>query len=293
MLMATTTSRKTITPWVMIFPVLMMLALLVIAPILTMLVYSFFTNIAPAQDAMTLTAENWREVVTDSYFVGGLWKTVRISAIVAVLSALLGYPVAYFIATNQFKQKWILIVALMAPFWVSYIIRTFSWIAILGENGAINYILMAAGLITTPLEMLYTEGAVIIGILHFVLPYMILNVYVVLDGLDTSLVPAARSLGCNSWQAFREVTLPLSAPGLSVGLFLSFVLSAGSYVTPAILGSARDFMYGNLIYDAIMVELNWPLGAALSMLLLALFAVTSLGFVRFIGAGSLQKGFAR
>ena len=122
------------------------------------------------------------------------------------------------------------------PFWISFTIRTFSWIHILGEQGVINVTLLQLGLIDEPMPMLYTEGAVIMGLVHFLLPYMILNVYVSLEGIDRNLISAARSLGCTSAQAFREVTLPLSLPGLVAGLLLCFVLAAGSYVTPQMLG---------------------------------------------------------
>ena len=154
------------------------------------------------------------------------------------------------------------------PFWISFTIRTFSWIHILGEQGLINVVLLRAGVINEPMPMLYTEGAVIMGLLHFLLPYMILNVYVSLESIDRTLISAARSMGCTSAQAFREVTLPLSLPGLGAGLLLCFVLAAGSYVTPQLLGGSRDALFGNLIYDTIMSQLNWPMGATLSIVLL-------------------------
>ncbi len=124
------------------------------------------------------------------------------------------------------------------------------------------------GIISDPLPMLYNEGSVILGMIHFLLPYMILNIYVSLEGIDRNLLSAARTLGCTAFQSFREVTLPLSLPGLGAGSLLCFVLAAGSYVTPAILGNPRDYFFGNLIYDATMTELNWPMGATLSMVLL-------------------------
>ena len=123
--------------------------------------------------------------------------------------------------------------------------------------------------------MLYTEGAVIMGMIHFLLPYMILNIYVSLEGIDRNLISAARTLGCTAWQAFREVTLPLSLPGLGAGLLLCFVLAAGSYVTPQILGGPRDCLFGNLIFDTIMTELNWPMGATLSIVLLVLLGAVA------------------
>jgi spermidine/putrescine transport system permease protein len=126
---------------------------------------------------------------------------------------------------------------------------------------------------------------------HFLLPFMILNIYVSLDGIDPNLVDAARSLGCTGWQAFREVTLPLSLPGLAAGSLLCFVLGAGTYITPMILGGPRDAMFANLVFEAIITQLNWPLGSALSLVLLVILGSVVLVYNRFVGIGQLAKSF--
>ncbi len=182
---------------------------------------------------------------------------------------------------------------LILPFWISYIIRTMSWINILGSSGALNSILMGLGLISEPLRLLYNEATVILGLVHFLLPFMILNVFVSLEGIDTSLEDAATSLGATRLQAFREVTLPLSVPGLAAGSLLCFVLAAGTYITPLILGGPRDAMFANLVYEAIITQLNWPLGSALSLLLLAVLSLVVLVYNRFIGMGQIARGIAR
>jgi spermidine/putrescine transport system permease protein len=188
---------------------------------------------------------------------------------------------------TSFRHKWLLLLLLIVPFWISFTIRTFSWIHILGEQGAINVTLMSLGIIDSPIQMLYTEGAVIMGMIHFLLPYMILNVYVSLEGIDRDLLSAARTLGCTSAQAFREVTLPLSLPGLCAGLLLCFVLAAGSYVTPQILGGNRDALFGNLIYDTIMEQLNWPMGSTLSIVLFVLLGIVSAIYSRYMGLSTI------
>jgi spermidine/putrescine transport system permease protein len=152
---------------------------------------------------------------------------------------------------------------------------------------------MGLGLISEPIPMLYTEGSVIMGMIHFLLPYMVLNIYVSLDGIDRNLISAARSLGCTNWQAFKEVTLPLSLPGLGAGLLLSFVLAAGSYVTPQILGGRKDSLFGNLIFDTIMKELNWPMGTTLSVVLLVLLGIVSIIYSRYMGLSTITKGLSR
>jgi len=280
-------------PWFLLGPTLIALTVLMVLPICIMFLFSFYEFVSAGIDRDVYTLANWREFFTDSYYHHFLWKTVRVAAITAILCGIMGYPPAYFIAMTRFKHKWLLLLLLIVPFWISFTIRTFSWIHILGEQGAINVTLIYLGIIGQPLRMLYTEGSVIMGMIHFLLPYMILNVYVSLEGIDRNLISAARTLGCTNFQAFREVTLPLSLPGLMAGLLLCFVLAAGSYVTPEILGSGRDALFGNLIYDTIMGQLNWPLGATLSVVLLVMLGAVAAIYSRYMGLSRIFKGLSR
>lgn len=280
-------------PWILLAPTLAALVLLMLVPIGIMLVYTFYKFQTAGVETPDFNLGNWHEFFSDPYYHGFLWKTARISVITALLCAVMGYPPAYFIAMTRFRHKWLLLLLLIVPFWISFTIRTFSWVHILGEQGIINATLMGLGIISEPLPMLYTEGSVIMGMIHFLLPYMILNVYVSLEGIDRNLISAARSLGCTNWQAFKEVTLPLSLPGLGAGLLLSFVLAAGSYVTPQILGGRRDSLFGNLIFDTIMKELNWPMGTTLSIVLLFLLGIVSVIYSRYMGLSTITKGLSR
>lgn len=277
-------------PWLLLAPSLITLFLLMVLPICIMVAYSFYEFVTAGVENHTFTWANWHEFFTDSFYHLFLWKTVRVAAITALLCALLGYPPAYFIAMTSFKHKWLLLLLLIVPFWISFTIRTFSWIHILGEQGVINVLLLKLGIIHEPLRLLYTEGAVIMGMIHFLLPYMILNVYVSIEGIDRNLISAARTLGCTASQAFREVVLPLSLPGLMAGLLLCFVLAAGSYVTPDILGSTRDALFGNVIFDTIMGQLNWPMGSTLSIVLLVLLGVVAGIYSRYMGLSRVFKG---
>ncbi len=279
-------------PWLLLSPALLTLLLLMILPIIIMLVFSFYEFVTAGVERKVYTTANWREFLTDSFYHMFLWKTVRVAAITAMLCALLGYPPAYFIAMTRYKHKWMLLLLLIVPFWISFTIRTFSWIHILGEQGIINVLLLKSGIISEPLRLLYTEGAVIMGMIHFLLPYMILNVYVSIEGIDRNLISAARTLGCTAWQAFREVVLPLSLPGLMAGLLLCFVLAAGSYVTPEILGSTRDALFGNVIFDTIMGQLNWPMGSTLSLVLLVLLGIVAAIYSRYMGLSRVFKGLS-
>jgi len=269
-------------PWYLLSPALLAISLLVFIPMWFILIYWMYINIDIGIDEVAFQFSNWLEFFTDGYYHNAILKPFCLALIVTVLAAVLGYIPAYFIANTKFNQKWLLLLLLILPFWVSFIIRTLSWIHIMGNTGAVNGVLLWLGVIDKPLSMMFNEFTVIVGFIHVFLPYLILHIFVSLEGIDKNLEPAARTLGCTPWQAFREVTLPLSVPGLSAGCLLVFVLTAGSYVTPLILGGPNDFLYGNLIYDAMISEVNWPMGATLSFALLVL-----LGFVVVISAASL------
>ena len=277
--------------WQLLAPALITLFFLLVIPMLIIFVYSFYLFVDVGVDKPAFQFGNWIEFFTDGYYHGAIWTTLRIAVTATVVCAVIGYIPAYYIATTTFRHKWLLMLLLILPFWVSFIIRTFSWIHVLGNQGFINATLLSIGIIDEPIKMLYTEGAVIMGMIHFLLPYMVLNIYVSLEGIDRNLVSAARTLGATSWQAFREVTLPLSLPGLAAGSLLCFVLSAGTFVTPQILGGPRDFMFGNLIFDALMDELNWPMGATLSCVMLIMLGSIVLIYNRIMGLSQVYKSF--
>lgn len=279
--------------WYLLAPSVALVCAFVILPIIIMAVYTFHEFVAPGVESVDFTLANWQEFFSDSYYHSFLFKTVRVASTTAIICAVMGYIPAYFIWMTSFRHKWILLLLLIVPFWIPFTIRTFSWIHILGEQGAVNVALISLGLIDEPIQMLYTEASVIIGMIHFLLPYMILNIYVSIEAVDRDLIAAARTLGCTSAQAFREVTLPLSLPGLCAGLLLCFVLAAGSYITPQILGGTRDALFGNLIYDTIMDELNWPLGATLAVTLLVLLGIVSAIYSRYMSLSTIFKGLSR
>lgn len=278
-------------PWLLLSPSLVFITVLVVIPMAFILVYSFYENVDLAVDVPSFQFGNWRELFTDGYYHDAIWKTLRLSLIVTVLAAVLGYIPAYVIAMTRYRHKWLLLLMLILPFWISFIIRTLSWIHIFGNRGALNGLMNLLGLGDLPFQIMYTEFTVIVGFIHVFLPYMILNIYVSLEGIDENLEPAARTLGATPWQAFREVTLPLSLPGLAAGSLLVFVLTGGSYVTPLILGGPRDFLFGNLVYDAVVTELNWPMGATLSFTLLFLLGSVVILYSRLMGMNQLAKAF--
>ena len=291
--MATTVeAREARQPWILLSPALTAILFLLVIPIIFIIVYSFWLRTATGAEQVGFYLDNWKEALTDRFYIDILFGTLRIAAITTIVCALLGYPAAYFIARSRTRFKTLLLLMLVLPFWISYIIRTMSWINILGVSGAFNTALLSLGIISEPIQMLYNEATVILGLVHFLLPFMVLNVYVSLDGIDESLESAARSLGCTSWRAFLEVTLPLSLPGLAAGGLLCFVLGAGTYITPMVLGGPRDAMFANLVFEAIIVQLNWPLGSALSLVLLVVLGTLVAVYNRYIGMGQIAKSFS-
>ena len=285
----TVEAREARQPWILLSPALLAVTLLLFVPLAFIVVYSFWLRTATGADVAGFHLDNWNEALTDPFYRDILLNTLKIAAITTIVCAIAGYPAAYFIARSK-GNKGLLLLLLMLPFWVSYIIRTMSWINILGVSGAVNSFLIWTGIIDEPIQMLYNEATVILGLVHFLLPFMVLNVFVSVDGIDTNLEAAASSLGATKAQTFLEVTLPLSLPGLAAGGLLCFVLAAGTYITPLVLGGPRDAMFANLVFEAIITQLNWPLGSALSLLLLAVLGALVLTYNHYLGIGQLMKG---
>lgn len=283
-------ARKAWKPWLLLAPSLLLLMAIMVVPMAIMAGYTFFRYVDIGVDEPVLGLRNWVAFLTDPYYHYAIWKTARVALITTVACVVVGYVPAYVIATTRYKHRWLLMLLLLLPFWISFVIRTMSWIHVLGAHGAINSFLIWAGVIDKPLEMLYTEGAVIMGLVHFLLPFTILNIFVSIESSDRSLVAVARTLGATPVGAFLEVTLPLSMPGVATGALLAFVLSAGSYVTPIILGGPDDFMFGNLIFGTIMTELNWPMGSTLAIALVLILGALVVIYNRYFGLDRLTRG---
>ncbi|WP_306030294.1 ABC transporter permease [Stappia sp. MMSF_3263] len=278
-------------PWILLSPALATVAFLLVVPVLFIIVYSFWLRTATGAELPGFHLDNWQLVFGDPFYRDILLGTLRIAAITTLFCALLGYVPAYVIAMSTTRHKTLLLLLLILPFWISYIIRTMSWINILGSSGALNTVLVGLGIVPEPVQMLYNEATVILGLVHFLLPFMVLNVYVSLDAIDRNLLDASRSLGASSLQTFREVTLPLSLPGLAAGGLLCFVLAAGTYITPLVLGGPRQAMFANLVFEAVITQLNWPLGSALSIVLLVVLGAVVMVYNRLVGLGQIARSF--
>jgi spermidine/putrescine transport system permease protein len=196
---------------------------------------------------------------------------------------LIGFPFAYFLATRTSKFKTLLFLLVIVPFWTSLLIRTYSWVLILNEGGPLSRFLQNVGVIDGPLDILYTQGAVLIGVVYDYLPLMVFPLYVAIERMDRSLIEASRDLGSGRWATFRRVTLPLTLPGILTGCLLTFIPMMGEYVVPTILGGAKTFLVGSLVSNEILTAIDWPFGAAVSMGLIAVMLVVIFVYLRVLG----------
>jgi len=216
--------------------------------------------------------------LTDSFYLNILKTTISIALKSTIILLLLGYPTAYFLARTKSKLKNTMMIIILFPFLVSAVVRSYGWMVILGNKGLLNQFLLAIGLIETPLKIMYTSNAVIIGLVHLLLPYMILSITGVIQGIDKNLEYAAASLGCNPLKAFFKVLLPLSIPGIISGCTLVFTLSMTAYVTPRLLGGANFRMMSTMVFQEVNVNFNWGLASAISYILMAVILLFLLMF---------------
>ncbi len=276
-------------PWGLLSPALSAVFLLLVVPVCFIVVYSFWLRAPTGADIPAFQFGNYAKFFADFFYPSILIRTIRVALETVIICLAMGYIPAYFFYRSETKYKSILLLLIMLPFWVSFIIRTMSWVNILGDTGLINHLMIKFGILSSPLGLLYNEGSVILGLVQYLLPFMILNVYVSLEGIDKSLLEAAKSLGCTEWQAFKEVTLPLSLPGISAGCLLVFVLTAGTYLSPMILGGPGNDMIANLIFKRVIGTLDWPFGSAISVVLLGLLGVIVFTYNRYLGINQIFK----
>jgi ABC-type spermidine/putrescine transport system permease subunit I len=209
---------------------------------------------------------------------------------VTIFCFLLGYPVAYFLTEIKSQKIGSLFLAcVLLPFWTSILVRTYSWVVLLQTNGLINNFLTFTGLIEKPLDLLYSEFAVIVGMVHVLLPFMILPIFSVLKNLDRNLIRAARNLGANYFWVFLMVIFPLSLPGVGAGAMFVFILALGFYITPAILGGPRTLMISTLIDQQINRLFNWDFAAAIAALLLIVTIVMIVAFNKIVGLDKIYS----
>jgi len=261
---------------VMAWPALAWWTFFFIIPLFWIILYSFGsrpTAVAAGPVALeVLSFDNYWQALSEIFF-RVFQITMRTAGLGTILCALLGFPVAYAIAMHV-PQRWrsIFVFLLIVPYWTSFLLRTFAWRIILAPQGTLSDILQSIGILGRPLLILDTNAAVQLGIIYNYLPVMVLPIYVALERIDTSLIKASMDLGAGPLRTFLQVTMPLAAPGLFGGLVLTFILAAGDYVVPTILGGTKGLMVGNLIATQILASQNLPLGSAMAVMLIGLLA---------------------
>ncbi len=251
---------------------LLWLAAFVVAPTAILAAYSFCQRDELGQVIYAFTWNNYRRVL-DPIYLHILWRSVVYAGIATVVCLGAGYPVAWFIGRAPEKRRNLLLMLVMVPFWTSFLIRTYAWIVILSNNGLLNGMAQYTHLISQPWEMLYTPGAVVIGLIYSYLPFMILPIYGSVEKLDLSLVEAAFDLGAGPVSAFTTVILPLTKAGVAAGVLLVFIPAIGMFAIAQLMGGGRAPTIGEVIQDQFLSARDWPFGSALGMALLILFAL--------------------
>jgi spermidine/putrescine transport system permease protein len=248
-------------------PASLWLLLFLGVPLILVVLYSFWSNQPGGVIERSFTLENYQHFVERSVYQRILLRSFVMGLETSLIAILLAYPTAYYIA-NRPAGGAMLIFLILVPFWTSYLVRLFAWMLILMERGAANSLLLWLGIINEPIRLLFTPLAVVIGLLYSAIPFAILPIYAVLRGIDRELVPAAKMLGANDFQAFLEVTLPLSMPGVMTALVINFISGAGSFLAPAILGGKGADLMSNVIASRFLQSFDWPFGSALAIILL-------------------------
>lgn len=252
------------------------MVILFVIPLIIILAVSFFDP--------TFTLKNYAAFFSVPAYLIILKNTFVVSIEVTILCLILAYPVSYVLASVKGNLRSILLLFVLVPFWMSFIIRSFTWIVILQRQGVVNSILMGLHIIQSPLQLVGNQIGVIIGMVHVLLPFMILPLFNSIASIDPDLTKAAQSLGCRSFTNFLKIMLPLSIPGIVTGSLLVFIIALGYYITPQLLGGSSSTMISQLIVTEIGQQLNWGFGSAIAVVLLVCVSIVLVVFNRFLSA---------
>ncbi len=266
-------------PWILLAPALLLLAVFFLYPLGGMLARSVYDP--------DFTWKHYARLWQEPTYLQVLWITFEISLSVTVAALALGYPLAYFLSQIRPRTAGLLMILVVVPYFTSVLVRTYAWMVLLGTEGVVNQLLLAAGLIGEPLTLMYTRFGVLVGMTYILLPYMVLALYSVMRGVDTGLLRAAESLGASRRRAFWRIFVPLSLPGVAAGSLLVFILSIGFFITPALMGSQEDSMISMIIESQVETYFDWGFASALSTILLACTLVLFLVYERVVGLNRL------
>lgn len=260
-------SRSLLSAGVLIGPATVIVAVGLLLPIAILFRYSLNQFKPRVMMVEAFTLENYVKFFTDPFYTNIFFTTLRVAALCTVICLLLGFPLAYVLARTQTRYKNLLIMLVVLPLFVGNAVRAAGWMTVLGSKGFLNTLLIDIGLISEPVQFMYTEGAVIAGIIAVNLPYMVLTLQSVIEGIDRNVEEAAFSLGAGPLAMFRRVLWPLALPGIIAGTILTFILGMNAYATPVLLGGPKFKMMGPLVFGQFQLN-NWPFGAAISFILM-------------------------
>lgn len=264
-------------------PALLLFAGVVLAPLAMTVLLSFHDWGQYKGIETVFILKNWREVLTDDYFYSVFARTFRIAVLVTILAAVLGTPEAYILSRMRSPWKGIFLLVVLGPLLISVVARTLGWALLFGgANGVVNKALMGLGVIAAPLPFMFTETGVVVVLTHVLAPFMVLSVWASLQRLDPQIENAAASLGASHFTILRRIVLPQVMPGVLAGSIIVFALAASAFASPAIIGGRRLKVAATLAYDEFLNTLNWPLGAAVAVLLLAALVAIIVGCNRLV-----------
>lgn len=249
-------------PWMLLIPPVVFITIFLLYPLGEL----FWLSI---QSQGHLTGQYYIRFFSETTYLKVLGLTLKIGGIVTFFCLLLGYPVAYTMTFCSKATRTIIMIGILIPFWTSLLVRTYAWMVLLQTQGVINQVLMKTGIISHPLALIYNTTGVVIGMTHVLLPYMILSLYSVMQGIDPNLITAARTLGASKMRAFLSIFLPLSSKGIASGSILVFIMGIGYFITPSLLGGQKNSMIAQLIQVQVNDLLNWGFASAIAFTLLA------------------------
>ncbi len=262
-------------PWLLVAPAAVFYVVLFVIPFGNLILSSFYDYSRLTGVVKTLTMKNYVRFWTDAFYLDILVRTFRVSLVATAVTLMVGYPVAVYMTKASARVRALVTLFILSPLLISVVVRSFGWLIILGPDGLLSSLLRPFGL--KDATVMYTETAVVIGLVNVFLPYMVLSIVASLQAIDPAVPRAARSLGATRTQVFRRVTLPLSMPGVIAGCLIVFCLGSSAFVTPALLGGAEIKVLATLIYQQMMILQNWPFAAAISLALLVIvLAIVSL-----------------
>ncbi|MCW6036476.1 ABC transporter permease [Spirulina subsalsa FACHB-351] len=273
------TLRQKINLSILLFPATFWLILFFLLPLLIVLLYSFLERGTYGGVSWVFTLENYQRLINPIYW-GVLTRSLNLAFLTTTICLLVGYPLAFFIATRPPRWQNTLLLLIIIPFWTNFLIRIYAWIIILRNEGVINTLLQSLNLINQPLDLLFNSFAVSIGLVYGYLPFMVLPLYATLEKFDFSLIEASHDLGANDLKTLIRVVLPLTLRGIVAGSLLVFIPAVGEFITPDILGGAKSIMIGNLVQNQFLGARNWPFGSVLSIVMMAIVLVPILIYFR-------------